>query len=722
MINRVTESMKFNTITNNLFNVQGQSAELMEKLSTQKMINRPSDNPIGAGNVLNYRSVMASIEQYQTNISNAKTWLSMTDTNLSGIKDIVARAKDIAVSQSSAVASAETMNASAAVLSSLIGDALSLLNAKQGDSYLFSGSRTDVAPFVTTPAVASIGDVSAAATNLFGGTATSGGAFTGTEDKSYAVKIVTGGAFGTATYRISDDGGKTWSDAPQTVPASGIVSLGDGVTMTFAGGPPALAANDLFTVKVSFVPVIGSAAAATANVFNGTVSSGGVYTGTENKTYAVKIAGGGTLAASTYQVSADGGKTWGVLQNFPPQVLRGDVANTAGGSPITAATVWDAIDGANVQDGTTIDISGFNHNGIAVGPDTYTIADASTETVQDLLDQIETSFGGTVTATIDTAGRITVTDNASGASQLAMSLAVTNQPGGSLNLGAVTAMTTTSVNLGDGITMTFNDSGSAQLTTNDIFTVNGYAVGYYRGNDDSLTMQVGKNNDFIYNITGSGAFTANRGPVASATIDNAGALTLEDTITLTRGDSVGSWSITNHEQYPNMVITSSSATEIKINADGAAGADITISLSGEWQKGNTASFTIIEGGTPPTPVISPVTVSGPGTVDLMKTLNTLKEALEAHDVTAVAAQIDVLINVQSQVLQKQTETGAKMNSLDLTSNNHKAFNEQITAMKSGIEDVDLAKLITAFQMKEIAMQASYNMASQIGKMTIMNYI
>ena len=96
MITRVTENMKFNTVANSLFDVQGQSAELMEKISTQKNINRPSDNPIGAGNILNYQQALASIDQYQTNITSAKTWLSLTDTNLSGIVDIIAQAKDIA--------------------------------------------------------------------------------------------------------------------------------------------------------------------------------------------------------------------------------------------------------------------------------------------------------------------------------------------------------------------------------------------------------------------------------------------------------------------------------------------------------------------------------------------------------------------------------------------------------------------------------------------------
>jgi flagellin-like hook-associated protein FlgL len=268
--------------------------------------------------------------------------------------------------------------------------------------------------------------------------------------------------------------------------------------------------------------------------------------------------------------------------------------------------------------------------------------------------------------------------------------------------------------------MIINDSGSQHLTANDLFTVKAYSAGYYRGNDDQLTVQVGKNNNFIYNINGASAFTAAGGPVAVASVVGAGAgLTANGTITLTRGASAGSWTLTGNAQYPNMVITSTSASTVTIDADNDGTNDITLDLSGKWNANNTASFTVTAG---PAPQVSAVTVHGSGTVDLLATLNTLKTTLEAHDVTSVSGQIADLKNIQTQVLQKQTEAGAKASSLDLASSNHTAFTEQLTSMKSGIEDADLAKLITSFQMQQIALQASYNLAAQIGKMTIMNYL
>lgn len=494
MINRVTENMKFNTLTGSLFNVQGKAAELMEKISTQKNINRPSDNPIGAGKVLNYTSIQASITQYQTNITDAKAWLSLTDTNLDGIKNIVAQAKSIAVG-----ATETTMDSNALTVSSLIDDALSLMNAKSGENYIFGGSRTDVAPFSATPAGASIGAASKIS-GAFDGTVTSGGAFTGTVDKTYQVKIIDGGTPATlanASYQISSDGGVNWGSTKTDL--SGTIALGDGITMTFTTGTQPMAANDLFEVSATAPTArIDTAYAATANQFNGTVISGGAYTGTENKAYALKIIGG-TITNASYQVSSDGGKTWGTT-----------------------------INGANLTAGVT---------------------------------------------------------------------------------------------LGDGVTMTLT-AGTTALTANDLFTVNAYPAGYYQGNDDELTVQVGKDNNFSYNITGAAAFTA----------------------------------------------------------------------------------------------------TGAGTVDLLTILRSLKSSLEAHDPAAVSAQVDNLIIAHTQVLQAQTKAGAKAGSLINTSSRLTSLNEQITSLKSGIDDVDLSKLIVSYQMEQTAMEASYNMAAKIGKMSILDYL
>ncbi len=495
MINRITETIKYNMITNNLFEISGKYGELMEKLSTQKAINRPSDDPIGTNDILDFRTARTTLAQYQTNIADAEIWLKMTDTNLSGLYKVVEQAKIVAITESGAGGSPETRQTMAASVDALIEEAITLLNAKNGENYIFGGSRTDVPPFSSTYIPPSIGAVS--------------------------------------------------------TPAN--------------------------------------------NVFNGTVSSSGSYTGLENKSYVLRIVGGGAPAAAQYQISSDGGQTWGAIQT---------------------------------------DLS-------------------------------------------------------------------------------------SPVDLGDGISLTFT-AGTEDFAVNDQFMVRAGMGGYYTGNADTLKTVIGTGNIFTYNISGSQLATSANGPVAGVAVDGAGSgLIADDTIRLTRGGSASSWTLTASENYPDMVITSQSATTVTIDADNDGTDDLTIDLTGNWSSGNTISFDI-SAGTPPT--VGNVDVGGPGSVDLLTTLFALRDALAADDNAGISASIDNLNVAQTQILQAQTQSGAKLNSLEMASKNHEAVNLQITNMLADIENADLTKLITEFQMKQIAMQASYSMASQIGQLTILDYI
>ncbi len=398
MITRVTENMKFAMVTNNLFNVQNKYGTLMEQLASQKKINRPSDDPLGASNVLDFRTSKVSLEQYGKNMDNINGWMSMTESKLTGINDILIAAREIAIGQSTATADATTRGIAAISLQPLIDEARSLANSRYGDRYLFAGSRMDTVPFSETEAPASVGTAIAASENAFDGTATSGGAYTGAVNKTYVLKIITGGALGAATYEISADGGKTWGGT-LVVPGTGIVNVGDGVTMTF-------------------------------------------------------------------------------------------VENTV------------------------------------------------------------------------------------------------------------------------------------SLTADDLFSVKGRVAGYYDGNGEDMSVEVGKNNSFDYNVTGEAAFTD----------------------------------------------------------------------------------------------------KGAGTVDMFTVLNDLKTALENNDQSGIAAQINNLEDAQQQVLQYTSKIGSRMNSLDITKNNHTSLKEQVTILLANAEDADMAQLITDFKMKEVALQASYTMAGQINNNSILNFL
>lgn len=165
-----------------------------------------------------------------------------------------------------------------------------------------------------------------------------------------------------------------------------------------------------------------------------------ITSSTENGTtkYRLELTGATTFTDSNNVLETLGILTGGTSD--VAEVVTGSVTNTASSSPITASTTFGAIDGASVANGDTITISGKDHDGTTVSS-TFTITYVSTTTIQDLLDAIETAFGGGVTASVTASGAIQVTDGTAGDSQLELTLTENNEGGGSLDFGSFSATT-----------------------------------------------------------------------------------------------------------------------------------------------------------------------------------------------------------------------------------------------------------------------------------------
>ena len=65
---RVTPKITINTFIRNIHQQASDILKAQQQIASQKRINKISDDPIGMGQVLGYRSKIAAIEQYQENI------------------------------------------------------------------------------------------------------------------------------------------------------------------------------------------------------------------------------------------------------------------------------------------------------------------------------------------------------------------------------------------------------------------------------------------------------------------------------------------------------------------------------------------------------------------------------------------------------------------------------------------------------------------------------
>lgn len=168
---------------------------------------------------------------------------------------------------------------------------------------------------------------------------------------------------------------------------------------------------------------------------------------------------------------------------------------------ITSQTTWDNIYNAALQDGDVITFSGTSRSGGTVSG-SYTISAVGTDKVEGLLTSIENAFANDVTASLDTSGRITVTDKYSGASQI--TLDITEPSGSYLDFGTVLTTNTGGVNGRYAMDITASNDGSDAL----VLTHNSYGSNY--------SFTISETNDLLWT---SGDQTVNNGQNVAGTIN-----------------------------------------------------------------------------------------------------------------------------------------------------------------------------------------------------------
>lgn len=131
---------------------------LQEQLATGRRINRPSDDPSGAEMVLNMRTSMRQIEQFQRNAETVNLKLTGADDALAAYETALDRVKVLVSRGLSEISTPQTREAVAIELEGLRNSILSVANTISGDEYVFGGTRQNAPPFDRTtgqPAVTS---------------------------------------------------------------------------------------------------------------------------------------------------------------------------------------------------------------------------------------------------------------------------------------------------------------------------------------------------------------------------------------------------------------------------------------------------------------------------------------------------------------------------------------------------------------------------------------
>ncbi|MGJ3521924.1 flagellar hook-associated protein FlgL [Nitratidesulfovibrio sp. D1] len=312
MAGRVSQRTMFDNYVSNMNYALSNLMESNMQASSQKQVNRPSDDPVGMARILNYRASLATNEQYQKNVSQAESWLSLADKTLTQVSTVLTRIKALAEQAATGTVSPENRKEISYEMRELYEQLINLANTENEGRHIFAGHKIEDAAYVAGLAVTA-NDPAMASTSF----TVEGGA-----SNTIVFQFLESGTIGADAldYRYSEDGGATWKTGTLASNAAPVMLGGARLTMTPGATVTAVdTANDHETDNGTWL-YIRPTAIYKGDDFNSTGLTADRYgaaniaataDGSFPRDVMVRIDQSGTLnGAISYSYSMDGGSSW----------------------------------------------------------------------------------------------------------------------------------------------------------------------------------------------------------------------------------------------------------------------------------------------------------------------------------------------------------------------------------------------------------------------------
>ena len=263
---RITQQYMYSSMLNGMQSSLGKYMESMEQGSTQKQINRPSDDPAAFYRILTTRDSIDETKKYLTNINEAKGWLELTDSTLTNLTTLMGSIKAL-MNQASTDCTAAERQIMADEAWQMFGQILNLSNTEFNGNQLFAGHKYNESAFEKGLSISvsmmddtkpGDEDYETSAKKAWTDLISAGHvSVSGNSDKAIAVQFLEKGTLnengflvdpgtddegnpydtngdGALSFRWSSDGGKTWQTG--SLPAgSDKITVGSGVEIDFSG-------------------------------------------------------------------------------------------------------------------------------------------------------------------------------------------------------------------------------------------------------------------------------------------------------------------------------------------------------------------------------------------------------------------------------------------------------------------------------------------------------
>jgi flagellar hook-associated protein 3 FlgL len=149
---RITTNLIYNQNFRAINTNQGNLSEIQQQLSTGKQLLKPSDDPVGASQIIRITEELDKIQQFQRNNDLVTNSLELQETSLRSINDVVNRARVLVVQSGNGILGPEDRRAIGAEIEQIRNQVLDLMNSQNSSGeYIFAGYQSSKQAFEFSP-------------------------------------------------------------------------------------------------------------------------------------------------------------------------------------------------------------------------------------------------------------------------------------------------------------------------------------------------------------------------------------------------------------------------------------------------------------------------------------------------------------------------------------------------------------------------------------------
>ena len=130
-----------------LYTAQSQEETDLQQLATGELINMPSDNPVGAAEIVQNQAEQQQTDQFLQNTSSVEGQLQTADSTLSSVVEALNQAISLGTQGANGTNSLADMQAIAQQVQGIQSQVVQLANTSYQGNYIFAGTATNTVPF-----------------------------------------------------------------------------------------------------------------------------------------------------------------------------------------------------------------------------------------------------------------------------------------------------------------------------------------------------------------------------------------------------------------------------------------------------------------------------------------------------------------------------------------------------------------------------------------------